>query len=355
MVRTLADKGFLVIYGITAVLWMQVTPVFIVGLFLSVAVSACGTFLRQRWALYLCTGSFCVAAVIWPKMTVFLPLLLYDILEQKLYVLAVPVAAGILRLGSSGAEMAVYLLMGAAASVLLEKRNAELKAREEKLRQIRDDSEEKNLLLKEKNKDLLEKQDYEIYTAILKERNRIAREIHDNVGHVLSRTILMTGALKAVNHDTSLSEPLVQLEHSLNQAMDSVRDSVHDIHDDSIDLKKVTESLISEFRFCPVHLEYDMELYVPKTVKYCFLSILKEALVNVSKHSNATEVHVLMREHPALYQLRIRDNGNGGNQKSGSGGIGLKNMEERVKNLHGNLQMDREKGFGIFITIPKEG
>ena len=136
--------------------------------------------------------------------------------------------------------------------------------------------------------------------------------------------------------------------------MDSVRDSVHDIHDDSIDLKKVTESLISEFRFCPVHLEYDMELYVPKTVKYCFLSILKEALVNVSKHSNATEVHVLMREHPALYQLRIRDNGNGG-QKSGSGGIGLKNMEERVKNLHGNLQMDREKGFGIFITIPKEG
>ncbi len=63
---------------------------------------------------------------------------------------------------------------------------------EEKLRRIQDDSsEERTLLLSQKNKALQEKQDYEIYNATLKERNRIAREIHDNVGHVLSRSILM--------------------------------------------------------------------------------------------------------------------------------------------------------------------
>ena len=59
---------------------------------------------------------------------------------------------------------------------------------EEKLRQdfmkLRDDSTEKNILLEEKNHMLVEKQNYEIYTATLKERNRIAREIHDNVGHL---------------------------------------------------------------------------------------------------------------------------------------------------------------------------
>ena len=49
---------------------------------------------------------------------------------------------------------------------------------------LRDDSTEKNLLLEEKNHMLVEKQNYEIYTATLKERNRIAREIHDNVGHL---------------------------------------------------------------------------------------------------------------------------------------------------------------------------
>ena len=63
---------------------------------------------------------------------------------------------------------------------------------------LRDDSTEKNLLLEEKNHMLVEKQNYEIYTATLKERNRIAREIHDNVGHLLSRSILITGAAKAV-------------------------------------------------------------------------------------------------------------------------------------------------------------
>ena len=56
---------------------------------------------------------------------------------------------------------------------------------EQEYRKTRDDSKERNLLLHEKNRSLIEKQDYEIYTATLQERNRIAREIHDNVGHLL--------------------------------------------------------------------------------------------------------------------------------------------------------------------------
>ena len=74
----------------------------------------------------------------------------------------------------------------------------------EEFRRTKDDSEERNLLLTEKNKMILEKQDYEIETAILKERNRIAREIHDNVGHVLSRSILLVGAAKTVNKDENM-------------------------------------------------------------------------------------------------------------------------------------------------------
>ena len=50
-------------------------------------------------------------------------------------------------------------------------------------------------------------QDYEIHLATLKERNRIAREIHDNVGHLLSRSLLQTGALQVMNHDKALDAP----------------------------------------------------------------------------------------------------------------------------------------------------
>lgn len=47
-------------------------------------------------------------------------------------------------------------------------------------------------------------QDYEIYLATLKERNRIAREIHDNVGHMLTRSILQLGALSVINKDETV-------------------------------------------------------------------------------------------------------------------------------------------------------
>ncbi|MFR2337816.1 sensor histidine kinase [Mediterraneibacter gnavus] len=223
---------------------------------------------------------------------------------------------------------------------------------------LRDDSTEKNLLLEEKNRMLAEKQDYEIYAATLKERNRIAREIHDNVGHLLSRSILITGAAKAINASDALSPVLDDLDHSLNQAMTSIRTSVHDLHDESLNLKEAAESLTSDFTFCPVTLNYDMGFEVPREIKYCFISIVKEALSNVARHSNATLVQITMREHPALYQLCIEDNGTltESNLETllPNRGIGLSNMNDRLKVLNGNLQITIQKGVRLFITIPKE-
>ena len=213
---------------------------------------------------------------------------------------------------------------------------------------------------------IFEKQDYEIYTATLQERNRIAREIHDNVGHLLSRSILMVGAIKIVNEDEKLSPSIEQLEESLNTAMTSVRESVHDLHDDSVNLKEVTEELVGEFTFCPVDLSYDMGYDVPREIKYGFIAIVKEALHNIVRHSDASKVKIVMREHPALYQLIVEDNGTvkepiqSGEVKTVSRefqsgqGMGIRNMSDRVRMLGGMMQIVRKEGFRIFITIPKE-
>ena len=99
---------------------------------------------------------------------------------------------------------------------------------------------------------LLEKQDYEIQVATLNERNRIAREIHDSVGHLLSRSILQLGALKAVHRqEPELNAQLDTLKSTLSQAMDSIRESVHDLHEESIDLRSQLETLCRGFTFCP--------------------------------------------------------------------------------------------------------
>ena len=235
---------------------------------------------------------------------------------------------------------------------MLEKHTSDYDQLKEQYIHTIDDQTEKNMLLSQKHEALLQKQDSEIYTATLQERNRIAREIHDNVGHMLSRAILLSGAIRTINKEESLQEPLRQLTDTLSLAMDNIRTSVHDLHDDSVNLKEVTEELTSSFTFCPITLEYDMPITLPRTIKYAFLSITKEALSNIIKHSNATAVSILMREHPALWQLVIQDNGTL-QSPSATEGIGLENMKERIRKLNGTITFSCENGFSIFIAIPK--
>ena len=163
------------------------------------------------------------------------------------------VAGGIFTGASGNVNLShgqMYLLIvGILLSLVLKLKEEAYEELEQEYRKTRDDSKERNLLLQEKNRSLIEKQDYEIYTATLQERNRIAREIHDNVGHLLSRSILITGAAKAINASDALSPVLDDLDHSLNQAMTSIRTSVHDLHDESLNLKEAAESLTSDFTF----------------------------------------------------------------------------------------------------------
>lgn len=209
------------------------------------------------------------------------------------------------------------------------------------------------ILMKKRQEDFEAEQDAEVRLATLKERNRIAREIHDNVGHMLSRALLLTGALEAVNKEPSLAEPISNLKETLGEAMENVRESVHDLYDESIDLEATMQSIVSEYTFCPVELDIDVGKYMNKDIKYCVISILKEALSNTAKHSNATLVKVTLLSHETEYQLLIEDNGSISKNTDGTG-IGLESMRERVKALSGTIYISSEKGFRIFATIPKQ-
>lgn len=221
---------------------------------------------------------------------------------------------------------------------------------------IQDENTEREMILSEHNRILQESQDNEVYIATLKERNRIAREIHDNVGHLLSRSILQVGALLTITDDNTTKPILENLNHSLNTAMDSIRNSVHDLHDESIHLEPALQEVVNNFSFCPVKLEYDAGKKIPKNIKYCFLAIAKEGLHNIEKHSNATHAQIIVREHPGFYQLLIEDNGNiiPDNPQLPNKGIGLANMQSRVDALHGIFRIQTDEGFRIFISIPKE-
>ncbi len=225
---------------------------------------------------------------------------------------------------------------------------------------MRDDGAELNLALKNKNQYLIEKQDSEIHVATLKERNRIAREIHDNVGHMLSRSILQTGALLAVNKNEELNPFIQSLKDTLDTAMNNIRTSVHDLYDESIDLKMAIQEILKEMTQYQIDFEYDVIGEIPRNVKYCMISIVKEATSNIIKHSDADKINVVIREHPAFYQLMIHDNGTSNKKLTNEhaaleqgDGIGLSNMQSRVETLNGAFHISTEQGFKIFISIPK--
>lgn len=221
------------------------------------------------------------------------------------------------------------------------------------IHQTNDSKEELQMMMEAKNKELIRRQEDEIHMATLQERNRIAREIHDNVGHMLTRAILLTAAMKTQTNFQQ-SEELTVLKQTLDTAMNEIRSSVHDLHDEAIDLKESIHSIIQNYSFCPIALDYDMEEEVEREIKVCFIAVIKEALSNTAKHSNATQVTILVREHPALYQLLIQDNGSK-QEASKEHGIGIENMEERVKSLHGQISITNQNGYRIFISIPKKG
>ena len=292
-----------------------------------------------------------------PEVTVYLPLLYYIYFYQKQYIIPVlyliPIANFIITTKDfSNLLILLLILFSLYLAYQTERHIALLKA----IKESRDNSVENELVLKEKNRQLLENQDDQIYIATLKERNRIAREIHDNVGHMLSRSILQVGAMLAICKDETLKPHLSTLKETLDTAMNSIRNSVHDLHDESVDLKHALENLIESFTFCPVALECEISKHIPKEVKYCFLAIAKEALNNTMKHSNATKITITVKEHPAFYQLLVEDNGT--KKETGSiavdtSGIGLSNMKERVDALHGIIHINAEDGFRIFVSVQK--
>ncbi len=284
----------------------------------------------------------------------FFPVVFYDILCFEYYALcAVSGLVFALKSGEFEAWQTALLAGCTAVAAVLQKRTADLERIGRKLIETRDSSAELNMILAGSNKRLRENQDYEIHLATLKERNRIAREIHDNVGHLLSRSILQLGAVQLMNDEFMRQESLASLSDTLNNAMTEIRSSVHDLRDDSIDLKQTLSDAVEPLseNDITVRLEYDVSGNVPNNIKICVISIVKEGVSNIIKHSSADRVSVIMREHPAFYQLMIEDNGSCGTIEN-EDGMGLSNMRERVRVLGGIIDISAsEKGFRIFVTL----
>ncbi|MDD3172958.1 MAG: histidine kinase [Herbinix sp.] len=308
---------------------------------------------------------FIILCLLMPNYIIFLPLLLYEILHTKYQFTALLILFPLIYYITIYSTITVsFTAVFLAVSYLLKFKTDHLNKLSTEYNDLRDSSAQMSLLLEEKNQDLLKNQDFEVNLATLNERNRISKEIHDNIGHLLSRALLQVGALQVVSKDEATKEGLTDLKESLSVGMDQIRSSIHKMYDESIDLYVQIEHLVKDFTFCTINYDYDIKNAPPLALKHSLIAITKESLSNIMRHSNATKVSIALHEHPAMYQLIIQDNGiieehqrkilsvAFENQDYGEG-MGLRNIYDRVKSFNGNINVTLASGYKLFISIPK--
>ena len=354
----LLDSMIMVLLGLfgTYILTPQEIPVvelFIVLIFSSlnfIFVAQKGESKKEQ-VYYCIKKSFIVMTLIisvfLPYLSLLVPVLVLQNPWTKKEVLLL--CAGILVFGKDPIQL-VFLVILTVLALSLSHRYYRYQVLRDNFHKSKGEADYLYRNLRVENQRLVENQNIEIVNSTLKERNRISKEIHDNVGHLLSSALLQIGALEFLISE-DLKEPFKKLRETMEEAMDKTRKSVHGLYDKSLNMEIVLKELQESYHFCPLYYSIDIEKEPEAEIHYAMVSILKEALSNAAKHSDADRVDIQLTEVQDMYHLLIKDNGNF-KSKEGEKGLGLMSMRERVEDLNGNFYLNKEKGYRIFITIP---
>ena len=372
----LFDKSIVLACCIAAALGLAVDACLVAAFCLGVVVASLTEIAqgeRARRAGEAASYAYIMVTVFVPPFVPFAPLALYDIARRvRREHVWVALGAGaifvcaLVAYAHAGALPTRALLLTAILSVaatLLSLRTAQLEREQERMRRTRDELQERALALEARNRDLADRQDYEVELATLAERARIAREIHDNVGHQLTRASLQTEALRVVHaNEAGVAADFADVKRTVDEALQLVRSSVHALNDNAANLSVQLERIVEGARSDggpQIELEVLAE-HAPANVANCFAAVLREALSNAIRHACAQTVTVRCMEHPSFYQLIVTDDGAGGVQASSRGtaeGMGLGSMRERVEALGGTFTAGPRAGAGgwrVFATVPKQ-
>lgn len=198
--------------------------------------------------------------------------------------------------------------------------------------------------------------------TISQERNRLAREIHDGLGHYLTTINMQIKAAQVVmkKDKKQAGDLLEKAEQLSSEALLDIRNSVESLRDEinsPLSLVDRINRLIDSSRFKIRDYSFEVEgkiRAISPQVDITLFRAVQEALNNANKHSQSTKVEIkLSFTAPDEILLTIFDNGVG--SEMAEGGFGLIGMKERVRLIQGNLIIQTEPGKGFRIEICAPG
>lgn len=195
--------------------------------------------------------------------------------------------------------------------------------------------------------------------ATIEERNRIARDIHDSLGHLLvGLNVQMETALALWRDNPDKAYAFLSKAKQLgSNALQATRESVSDLRSDPLQGRSLAEAITTlthDFHrttgmqpICQITLSQPISHRV-KTVVY---RVVQEGLTNICKHANATAVTICIQSLDTGLSLTLQDNGNGFQVEANRAGFGLQGMQERITALQGTLSITSEPGKGCCVTV----
>jgi signal transduction histidine kinase len=201
--------------------------------------------------------------------------------------------------------------------------------------------------------------------ARIKERNRLARELHDSVTQSLYSLSLLAGGWRrlAVKGELdNIEGTFAEIEEVAQQGLKEMRLLIYELRPPALDDEGLQGAL--HYRLSAVekragveaHLEMDSVLHLKPEVEETLYAVAVEALNNALKHASASTVMVKLHAVDSCLRMEVMDNGAGFDplRAKESSGLGLKSMRERVEDLNGKLEITSKPGAGTNVKVEVE-
>lgn len=200
--------------------------------------------------------------------------------------------------------------------------------------------------------------------ALERERSRIARDLHDDLGSLLTRISLLSGLLQAdKDNPTQVETHAAKISQSANQTVRALEEIVWAVRPGSDSLQSLIEYIAhfakelfeGDAARCRLDLPHDLPSQpLPPDVRHNIFLVVKEALTNALKHADAHEVQVQAKVSGDELELSVHDDGKGfanGALPEESNRHGLGNMRSRAEAIGGTLIVQSDLGKGTTITL----
>lgn len=192
------------------------------------------------------------------------------------------------------------------------------------------------------------------------ERKKLSRELHDHVGQMLTALRMELGRTERLQElaDPTRTEAIAECKHVVDDIMRTVRDLSLGLRPSMLDdlgLQPALEWHVRDFnrRSGPhAHLTIEGTLDdLPDAHRTCVYRVVQEALTNCARHSGASRIDVRLIERATVLDVSIIDDGTGLDPANAGRGLGLRGLEERVRELHGEMAIDQGAGSGARLRV----